>query len=58
MEQIHRRFTTEQVRALLKGYLEKNLERREVEEILGIGKARFFFEKRETGQDRKPAVLT
>ncbi|MBC7231611.1 MAG: hypothetical protein H5T74_14635 [Actinobacteria bacterium] len=42
MEQIHRRFTTEQVKALLGGYLEKNLDRREVEEILGIGKARFF----------------
>ena len=42
MEQIHRRFTTEQIKALLKGYLEKNLDRREVEEILGIGKARFF----------------
>lgn len=42
MEQIHKRFTTAQVKALLKGYLEKNLERREVEEILGIGKARFF----------------
>jgi len=42
MEQIHKRFTTEQVKALLKGYLEKNLKRKEVEDILGIGKARFF----------------
>ena len=51
MEQIHRRFTTEQVRALLRGYLEKNLERREVEEILGIGKARFFSLLREYRDD-------
>jgi len=42
MEQIHKRFTTEQIKALLKGYLEGNLDRREAEEILGIGKARFF----------------
>lgn len=51
MEQIHRRFTTEQVKALLKGYLEKNLERREVEEVLGIGKARFFSLLREYRDD-------
>ena len=31
MEQIHRRFTTEQVEDLLKGYVEKDLERRETD---------------------------
>ncbi|MFW6113318.1 MAG: hypothetical protein ACOC78_00140 [Actinomycetota bacterium] len=51
MEQIHRRFTTEQVKALLKGYVKKNLERREVEEVLGIGKARFFSLLREYRDD-------
>lgn len=51
MEQIHKRFTTEQVKALLKGYLDKNLERREVEEILGIGKSRFFSLLREYRED-------
>lgn len=42
MAQIHRRFTVEQVKMLLRGYIEGNLGRGEVEEMLGIGKTRFF----------------
>jgi len=42
MDQIHKRFTTEQVKVLLKGYYERMLDRAVVEEILGIGKTRFF----------------
>ena len=42
MEQIHKRFTTEQVKALLKGYYQGTLDRSAVEEILGIGKTSFF----------------
>ena len=42
MEQIHKRFTTEQVKALLKGYYQGMLDRAAIEEILGVSKTRFF----------------
>jgi hypothetical protein len=42
MEQLHRRFTIEQVRVLLQGYCQGTITRAEVEEMLGIGKTRFF----------------
>ena len=42
MEQIHKRFTSEQVKVLLKGYCQGTLDRSAIEEILGIGKTRFF----------------
>ena len=42
MDQIHKRFTAEQVKVLLKGYYQRILDRAAVEEILGIGKTRFF----------------
>jgi len=42
MEQIHKRFTTEQVKVLLKGYCQGTLDRSAIEEILGISKTRFF----------------
>ena len=42
MEQIHKRFTAEQVAALLKGYCQGILDRATVEEVLEIGKTRFF----------------
>jgi len=42
MEQIHRRFTTEQVKVLFKAYCQGILDRQAVQETLGIGKARFF----------------
>jgi len=40
--QIHKRFTDEQVKVLLKGYCKGTLERAAIEEILEIGKTRFF----------------
>jgi len=40
--QVHKRFTTEQVRVLLEGYCQGTLDRLAVEETLGIGKTRFF----------------
>ncbi len=40
--QIHKRFTDEQVKALMRGYCEGMLSRSEVEEILGIGESKFF----------------
>ena len=42
MEQLHRRFTDEQVKALLKGYCQGMLDRAMTEEILEIGRSRFF----------------
>ena len=42
MEQIHRRFTTEQVKLLFKAYCQGTLARLAVQQTLGIGKARFF----------------
>ncbi len=40
--QIHKKFTNEQVKELLQKYLNKEVERRHIQEILGIGKSRFF----------------
>jgi hypothetical protein len=42
MDQIHKRFTAEQVQVLLKGYCQGMLDRPSVEEILGVSKTRFF----------------
>jgi transposase len=42
MTQVHKRFTAEQVRILFQGYCQGNLSRTDVEEMLGIGKTRFF----------------
>lgn len=42
MEQLHKRFSAEQVKLLMQRYSERHLARKEIEEILGIGKTRFF----------------
>ena len=42
MDQLHKRLSNEQVRVLLRGYCEGTLDRAIVEEVLGIGKSRFF----------------
>jgi hypothetical protein len=42
MDQLHRRFTVEQVKVLLKGYCQGALSRAEAQEMLGLGKTRFF----------------
>jgi hypothetical protein len=42
MEQIHRRFTDEQVGFLLRGYCQGTLDRTTIQEILEIGRSRFF----------------
>jgi len=53
MEQMHKRFTAEQVKVLLKGYCQGTLDRDRlaIEEILGIGKTRFFALLRQYRQD-------
>ena len=42
MEQLHRRFTDEQVKVLLRAYCRKMMDRGMVEETLGTSRARFF----------------
>jgi hypothetical protein len=42
MNQIHKRFTADQVKVLLKGYCRGILDRSAVEQTLGISKSRFF----------------
>ena len=40
--QIHKKFSNEQVKELMQKYLNKEIERKYIQEILGIGKSRFF----------------
>ena len=42
MTQLHRRFTGDQVKVLLHGYCQGLLRRAEIQEMLDIGKTRFF----------------
>jgi hypothetical protein len=42
MTQLHKRFTDVQIRVLLQGHCRGVLSRAEVQEVLGIGKTRFF----------------
>ena len=42
MVQIHKRFTDEQVKVLMRGYCQGTLPRSQIEAMLGIGKTRFF----------------
>lgn len=42
MQQVHKRFTTEQVKALLQQYDHGQMTRRDVQQLLDVGKTRFF----------------
>jgi hypothetical protein len=42
MSQLHKRFTSEQIKELLERYLKNEMERKYIQEILGIKKRRFF----------------
>jgi hypothetical protein len=42
MTQIHKKFTDDQVKALIERYLKNEIERHYLQEILGISKTRFF----------------
>ena len=42
MDQLHKRFTNQQVKDMLQRYLSREIERPYLQTILGIGKARFF----------------
>ncbi len=47
MDQVHKRFTAEQVKVLLRGYCQGILDRPAIEETLGISKSTFFVLLRE-----------
>jgi hypothetical protein len=42
MVQLHKKFTDEQVKELLKRYIDKDIKRKYVQQVLGIGKTRLF----------------
>jgi len=42
MAQMHKKFTDEQARELLGKYVKGEIERKYLQEIMGIGKSRFF----------------
>jgi hypothetical protein len=41
-EQIHKKFSDDQIKELLNRYLDKKIKRIAVQKVLGIGKTRFF----------------
>ena len=42
MEQLHKKFQDHQIKEPIRRYLSKEIERSYIQEILGIGKTRFF----------------
>jgi len=58
MDQIHKRFTDDQVKNLFKGYCQGLLDRNEIENILSIGKARFFALLNQYRQDPEGFSIT
>lgn len=58
MQQIHKRFTAEQVKVLLKGYCQGIVDRSTIEEVLGISKTRFFALLRQYRRDQDGFSLT
>ena len=42
MVQLHKKFTDSQVKELIERYLRKEIERKYIQEVLGVGKTRFF----------------
>jgi len=51
MSQLHKRFTSDQVKELLERYLKKEIERTYIQEVLGISRRRFFMLLRECKED-------
>jgi len=58
MDQIHKRFSVEQVKFLLQGYTQGTLGRTEVEEMLQINKTRFFALLKEYRRDPAGFLIT
>lgn len=51
MSQIHKRYTDEQIKVLFQGYGQGKINRADIQEMLGIGKSRFFALLKEYRQD-------
>lgn len=58
MTQLHKRFTADQVTFLLQAYCKGTLDRIAIEEVLGIGKTRFFALLKEYHEDPARLSLT
>jgi len=57
MSQLHKRFTSDQVKALLERYVKNEIERKYIQEILGIRKRRFFMLLKQYRQDPQHFVI-
>jgi len=57
MDQIHKRFTAEQVKVLLKGYCQGILDRPAIEETLGISKSRWILSHLSQGDSKPDSCL-
>ena len=42
MSQLHKRFTDEQIKVLVQDYYQRKMKRAEIQDLLEIGKTRFF----------------
>ncbi|HLE82186.1 MAG TPA: hypothetical protein VJA25_12940 [Dehalococcoidia bacterium] len=58
MGQLHKRFSAEQIKFLLQAYCQGTVNRAEIQEMLGIGKTRFFALLREYRHDPQAFSLT
>ena len=58
MGQLHKRFSAEQIKFLLQAYCQGRVNRAEVQEMLGIGKTRFFALLRDYRHDPQAFSLT
>jgi len=56
MSQLHKRFSSDQVKELLERYSKREIERKYIQEILGIGKSRFFMLLKQYQED--PQLFT
>lgn len=53
MGQLHKKFNDDQIKSLLQRYLNKEIKRKYIQEILGLGKTRFFALLKEYQSDPK-----
>ena len=58
MSQIHKRLSDEQIRVLFQGYCQGQFSRSNLQELLGIGKSRFFALLKAYRHDSEGSALT
>jgi hypothetical protein len=56
MDQLHKRFSDDQIRVMLQGYCQGLLSRAEIQDMLGVSKSRFFVLLKHYRQD--PAAFS